>query len=366
MESSIRRRLRRFRNYWHLRDWRDYRKQRDAEQLVRYIGWAGHRNVGDDALYLAFKRQLCGRALVLPIDDFSPLSMRSRHWPSSTAVLGGGTLINVDSYLAPLENLVARGEGFVVFGTGVADLDFWSRHPGQGRGHADRWLRVLRSARHIGVRGPRSLQWLAENGIDHAEVVGDPALSLTTPTDAVSARGGAGRVGMNLGSHDPVNGGQDRTLQAALALGRHLLSRGLQIRYVSLSDGDHRLGRMMAAQLDHAGFELLPFSIDVDRTLRDIAGCDWLVGQRLHATVLASALGVPNLSLSYQPKCLDFLESIGCEELSVDTAQISGHTLVGRFEDLVAECRHWRTRLRDRCGQYRRLQQQRAQAFGWA
>jgi len=72
------------------------------------------------------------------------------------------------------------------------------------------------------------------------------------------------------------------------------------------------------------------------------------------------------VSLSYQPKCLDFLESIGCEELSVDTAHISGHQLVERFEGLMAECRHWRTRLLDRCGQYRRLQQQRAQAFGWA
>jgi hypothetical protein len=366
MELMIRRRVRRFRNSWHLRDWRDYRKHRDAEQLLRYIGWAGHRNVGDDALYLAFKRQLCGRALLLPIDDASPLSMRARQWPSSTAVLGGGTLINVDSYLAPLERLVAEGERFVVFGTGVADLDFWSRHPGQGRGHADRWLRVLRAAHHIGVRGPRSLQWLAENGIDQVEIIGDPALSLTAPGGDAPARERAGRVGINLGSHDPVNGGQDRTLQAALELSRHLLSHGLQIRYVSLSDGDHRLGRVLAAQLDHPGFELLPFSIDVDRGLRDIAGCDWLVGQRLHATVLASALGVPNLSLSYQPKCLDFLESIGCQELSVDTAQISGHTLVERFEKLVAECDHWRTRLLERGDHYRRLQQQRAQAFGWA
>lgn len=365
MESSIRRRLRKFRDHWHLRDWRDYRKQRDAEQWLRYIGWAGHRNIGDDALYLAFKRQLCGRALLLPIDDLSPLSMRSRHWQSSTAVLGGGTLINVNSYLAPLENAVAKGEEFVVFGTGVADLDFWSRHPSQGRGHAQRWLRVLRSARHIGVRGPRSLQWLAENGIEGAEVIGDPALSLVTPADAPAARGGTGRVGLNLGSHDPVNGGQGRTIEAALALARHVLARGLQLRYLSLNDADHELGRALAAQLGHTGFELLPFSTDVDRGLRDIAGCDWLVGQRLHATVLASALAVPNLSLSYQPKCLDFLESIGCEDLSIDTEQISGRQLVDRFEALVADADRCRTRLLDRCGQYRRLQQQRAQQFGW-
>lgn len=122
----------------------------------------------------------------------------------------------------------------------------------------------------------------------------------------------------------------------------------------------------MAAQLNHAGFELLPFSIDVDRSLRDIAGCDWLVGQRLHASVLASALGVPNLSLSYQPKCLDFLESIGCEELSVDTEHVSGQTLIGRFEDLRADGRQWRARLIERCDHYRALQHRRAQAFGWA
>ena len=124
-------------------------------------------------------------------------------------------------------------------------------------------------------------------------------------------------------------------------------------------------GADCTAQLDSAAFELPSISTDVDRGLRDIAGCDWLVGQRLHATVFASALGVPNLSLSYQPKCLNFLESICCEHLSVDTERLSGRQLVDRFEDLVAESGHWRARLLDRCGQYRHLQRQRAQALGW-
>jgi Uncharacterized conserved protein len=94
--------------------------------------------------------------------------------------------------------------------------------------------------------------------------------------------------------------------------------------------------------------------------MRQLAGFDYVVGQRLHATILACVQGVPNLSLSYQPKCLDFLESINMPELALPTEDISSTGLIERFEWLVQAETVVRNSIVSECNQFRTLQQQNA------
>jgi polysaccharide pyruvyl transferase WcaK-like protein len=308
---------------------------------------------------------LCTRALLLPHDDVSWNAWRARNWRQRLVLLGGGTLINADSFLWPLRRCFDLGAAFAVFGTGVCDIGYWSAHAGWGRGHEAEWLRLLPAARYLGVRGPRSADWLRSHGVRDAEVVGDPALSLLLP--CIERRvDGPLRIGLNLGSHDPVEGGQDRTTRAARALVRCLVARGHVVRFVPMSDVDHAIGAALAAAVDPRAFELRPVSADVDAAMHDIAGCDLMVGQRLHATVLACAVNVPVLSLSYQPKCLDFLESIEAADLAVPTATIDGRRLVERVDALLAEAGAVRARIARRVGDLRTLQRCRAEALGWA
>ena len=42
-----------------------------------------------------------------------------------------------------------------------------------------------------------------------------------------------------------------------------------------------------------------------------IAGCDMMVGMRLHALILAAAAGVPSVALSYDPKVAAFMQASG-------------------------------------------------------
>lgn len=325
----------RLNRYRALRRAEDYRGALQPRRpVLAYIGWVGHRNVGDDALYVAFRDVLFKQALTLPHDDFSLLRCLSGFARERLHVLGGGTLINVDPYLVALEAVRARGERYVVWGTGVADLGYWAKHPQHAdRGNAQRWLDILRDAAYIGVRGPRSAAWLAENGIAGVDVLGDPALSL--PAAAVAAGREQGVLGINLGSHDPVSGGSEKVFAAVASLVRHALGRGLKVRYVSLHAIDFEIGAALRTEIASDGFERLPFNASVDETMRQLAGCDYVVGQRLHATILACAQGIPNLSLSYQPKCLDFLESIRQTGLAVPTEAITAAGLIERFEWLV-------------------------------
>lgn len=351
----------RFGRYAYLRRWDDYRRAPSAP-CVRYIGWLGHRNIGDEALYQAFRSGIASEALVVPFEDWSPISWMAER-RKADVVLGGGTLINVRAYLGAMQGAHALGGRVCVFGTGVADLEYWAQHGGRGRGDESDWVQALRGAHYLGVRGPRSLQWMRRHGFDEAEIVGDPAVSVAGPAWAGA---GARVVGLNLGSHDPVQGSSDGVYEAALHAARELLARGDLVHFVPLHDIDSAAGAALARALDHPGFVVHPFDPDVGVCLERLRACRLVVGQRLHATVLACALGIPTLSLSYQPKCLDFLESIDCAALAVPTEGISGPALASRVHALDAELAVWHERLVQACDGLRERQRQRARDLGWA
>ena len=49
----------------------------------------------------------------------------------------------------------------------------------------------------------------------------------------------------------------------------------------------------------------------LERLLSSVAGCDMMVGMRLHALILAAAAGVPSVALAYDPKVTAFMASCG-------------------------------------------------------
>lgn len=346
----------------HLKGYRQYKYLRGAAELgdavdgqkplLRYIGWLGNQNIGDEALYLAFKRVLFPQCLLMPFYDLSVTSSLAHFKRQKYVVLGGGTLINDDSYLAPLEQAQRAGYKTFVFGTGVGDLAYWSQFPQANRGNSKRWLSALGNASYVGVRGPRSLKWLHENGIAQAEIVGDAALALVS-ADERQAGDERVMVALNLGSHDPVSGGANQLFEVAVAFSHYLLARGYGISYVSMHSIDHAVGVKLAARVKNDAFILQPLTADTDEVLRQLSQTQLVVGQRLHTTVLACALGIPNLSLSYQPKCLDFLESIHRADLAVPTDGITLDGLVERFTALESGAEKIAAELAAACGAFR-------------
>jgi len=58
--------------------------------------------------------------------------------------------------------------------------------------------------------------------------------------------------------------------------------------------------------------------VPADFTVQYLQGCRYLVGMRLHALIFACQVGVPFLSLSYQPKNEEFCKALCMPELSLD------------------------------------------------
>ena len=83
-----------------------------------------------------------------------------------------------------------------------------------------------------------------------------------------------------------------------------------------------------------------------DELMSDVRDCGVMVGQRLHAVVLASAAYVPSLAVEYRPKCLDFQLSIGQGDQVVSTRSLSASDLVERTLALLDEREHQSAKVR--------------------
>jgi polysaccharide pyruvyl transferase WcaK-like protein len=306
---------------------------------VGYLGYVGYDNFGDDIMFSTIAQQLCP-TLSWRIADLRPFPVSLFASDSAGAslravALGGGTLIYRNAYLDLAERAMADGKPLIIAGSGAADTDYWSAVLPEydSVDLVRRWNRVLRGAQHVGVRGPRSRQMIAASGGPDAVIVGDPALYVSRNTPF--RRPPLGVIGVNLGSHDQPWGDQESIVAAVGKAIKHLSRQGYKIQFIAMSKIDEQNARALASHLDGC-----PISIHTSRnielaTLGAIRDCDLVIGQRLHSIVLACAFGVPSISLSYQPKALDFLESVGLLRLSMRTDSLDVTRLIELSEELL-------------------------------
>ncbi len=174
----------------------------------------------------------------------------------------------------------------------------------------------------ITVRDPDSARLLREIGVTRPpiEVTADPALLLSAPT---VPKDGA-TFGVALRSWQ----GQDTlgTEVAAACLPSLTEQTPLLLPMQAVSDlpiaqqfADSWQGRK-AATFCSASEGLNPL-------LSIIAGCDMMVGMRLHALILAAAAGAPSVALAYDPKVSAFMSASGQSDAVYDLSNPDSDTL---------------------------------------
>ena len=73
----------------------------------------------------------------------------------------------------------------------------------------------------------------------------------------------------------------------------------------------------------------------VEATMARLAEADLVVGMRLHASILATSMGVPTVALAYMPKVRDYMASIGQETLCVDVEAATRERLTEAVDDAL-------------------------------
>jgi polysaccharide pyruvyl transferase WcaK-like protein len=328
---------------------------------VGYLGWSERGNMGDDAIRQAIERALPDaqlHPLALTVRDLSRLAIpriRTR-LQSGHVLLGGGTAVGRRNWRLPLQaqaSLTSR-RPLLMIGAGVEDPTFQGRHSFSGGAELRKWLPLLRQFDRVTVRGPRSARLLADLGVESA-VVGDPALLLEAPDLGLEP----GLIGVNLGygsdlwSHSQLN-----VLKEVAPAIRKMERSGWRFRFlvVNLEDAQWTRFCIALAQLPPGSYDVMT-TTRPDTYLSAVAPCELLLGQRLHAVILAACAGVPSLMLEYQPKCRDFMESIGSGERSFRTDRVRALELHEALEaaarnrselavDVASRVRELRLRLR--------------------
>jgi hypothetical protein len=307
-----------------------------------YLGWLGHANIGDEAVFYGYQLAFAGRR-ISPLPTGPTLEklvrLRRGHVPPAV-LLGGGTIIGTTEFREAVTLLGAHGSTPFVLGAGVEDPAFPGAYAGALRAEQAHWPRVLERFDKVTVRGPLSQAILGSIGVE-AEVVGDAALLLGqgTPTGPDPER----RLGVNLGIASGLWGGDlDAVLDAVLDALRVLLDDGWRVTLFPVWPKDVPLLAELQRRLGGRA-DMFEGYLDVDALTRALSECRVFVGMKLHSVVLASAVFVPSLMLEYMPKCRDFQASLGREDRTLRTDSVSSSAIVEHVRELDLQ----RTRERD-------------------
>ncbi len=191
---------------------------------------------------------------------------------------------------------------------------------------------MLQNADLVGVRGPDSQQSLADLSVG-SKVVGDLGLLADTLADdgplTPSAQPIPRRIGVNVAGVEDALGHDRRSQLSTVAMTVSALrDQGFSPVFFSMEAEDDEVARRLA---ESAMVEMQPFRNNLDDMLTFLMGCSAVLSERLHGGILATALDVPNILVSYKPKCFDFAKSVGLEGNLVSLEEVEPQALAERL-----------------------------------
>lgn len=334
-----------------------------SERNLLIVGTSGYGNVGDDAIALAIARLLrqvdpdCGvtilsgsprevtRMLGFPAQDlswsspFNAAKLIGLIRRSDAVLIGGGGLLQdiqphfYRAYLLTVLAAAAVKKPAMIYAAGV-----YPPRTSVFRG----MLRIaLRRAAVITVRDEFSAAALKEAGIRRrVTVTADPAITLEPPLwpslphdDAIPTIGVSLRPWYHLPTCPP--GDHERLVKhLAACLDAVVEATNGQLLLLPMQHGgvddDWRMQKRVLARMSHLDSVATYSSRRPLEVLGAIAGCDLIIGMRLHSNVLAAAAGVPSIGLAYDPKVGAFMKSLGCEDHIVELEDLRPETLADK------------------------------------
>jgi polysaccharide pyruvyl transferase WcaK-like protein len=198
---------------------------------------------------------------------------------------------------------------------------------------ASEWLRWLGTCAYVGVRGPRSAQTLTDWGFKgEIEICGDPALALEPKG---SFEGSGPIVVAPAWTNGELWGGSDQKVYEELASSiTRWEKEGRTVNLMSCHPSDDRPILTIKEMLPASRVEYHAGYLDITETLELVARSSVVVGERLHACVLAAAAGRPFVAVEYRPKVRDFAESVAMDDYVIRSDELSAGRLVELVDDL--------------------------------
>jgi hypothetical protein len=305
-------------------------KMRLASENVRYIGWDGFENLGDEALLAAHKLLFPDLEFISEgrlIESKIRNSFEFFSFPPRAIFLGGGTLINESKNW--LERLNHYGDNKfikIAFGTGVFG----------GTGLTE-WKNRLNEFSFLGVRGPISNAHLVEAGIKNAQITGDSVLSLA-PSNVVVAPS-SGTIGINIGFPKSLINENVRHeyLVQMISLIKQFIGIGILVKLLPVCSEDLYISKLILKKIGNNNCTISYQYRDHHDFYKSIQNCDMVIAHKLHAGILSFNCRKPLLQIEYQSKCADFMQSVALDKYILKMETFNAQSVFKRSLKILGE-----------------------------
>ncbi len=333
-------------------------------------GFYGQGNLGDEAILTAFLREF-GRFPNVEAVVFStrPDEVSRAHNVKSVSSTGIGSAMGRRMQIGASDLFVLGGGALLKdFGPDSSSLEGWLKLLRQAKGRKkktalgavgveniryDESKVALRDALAgvdlLAVRDEHSKQVLQDIGVENeVRVASDPSVLLARPRTRTAADGlEAPSIIVNV-RHWFAKGWQiedeqlnERFIEAlGGALDDIVARHSAKIEFVPLRievrDDDRAAAeQVMSHVTQKRNVSIRPTVPTVGEFIGMLNRCSMVVGMRLHALILASAVGVPVVGLEYAPKVGAYLDSIHQRDFAVDLTKVTRDQLVAAVDDTL-------------------------------
>ena len=330
-------------------------RRRTARPRVFLVGYYGMRNLGDEAIRTAIEQAADARDVdiawfasrdprdqdprAVPVSGLGLWRYLAAIVRSDRVVLGGGGILKDEGRRLPLElaatalmaRLLRKDVALLAVGVGP----FYTA--------SGRWLARL-TARLAGVRTVRdeaSAVALRGLGVGGVEVGGDPTFSMRPASGDAPA--GPPRVVVSLRTwyaRDPDGGAaRQAALRAAVTDAvAPLAAAGWTVELLSLYwPRDLVEARALAGDPRLAGARVIERELDWAELLEVLRGTGLVLAMRYHAAAAAASLGLPVVTLAYEPKVRSLADDLGLTRFEVDAPDGLGNALTERLAAAVRD-----------------------------
>lgn len=330
---------------------------------IKYVGYVGEKNVGDEAIYTASKKLFSNYDLISFYQDQN----------SEVMLIGGGTMlpraitqnkyrghkisnvkrsyavgvgvqhpsyynkkngrINVSHTLGRrninIKNILSRlgliGKGVILANTVIGDpINVRGTYITDSEYHQIKEF----GFNYLGVRGPCTQSVLSEMAGQSSEIVGDTALYLQ-PDEYISKK--TDRIAISIRGPGGNWSDYQNNLENLVSVCNSLAD---EYTFVLLPfyPPDDEIHQELHQRIQNSILKDYYSSTNIKELLNEISNTDLVIGEKLHASVLSGACHVPMISLQYKPKNRDFMSSINLEELNILPQEGSSSNLRERIE----------------------------------
>lgn len=321
------------------------------QKTIVLSGYYGFDNIGDEAVLLSIiqslKKQMNDVNITVlshtPEKTSTTYGVQSvNRWKlkeiikairqADLLISGGGSLLQdvtsaktIPYYLAIVVIAKILGKPVVFYSQGIGPVNKKINR------YLIRW--VSRGVDHLFVREEQSKQELVRLGVKASKITVaiDPVIGIKPSSEAKKQSIKQPSVGVYLRNWE----NKEHILKEMRKVVAHLYQEGYHVYGIPMHGHEDLEIAKTLNQLTEGKLEVIQEALKIDDVVTYTKSFDFIIGMRLHSLIIAHALGVPMIGLSYDPKINHFMDEVG-QKNYVDVKTFDADKLIALIGDVQA------------------------------